>query len=47
LTDYGQPTKDTIGITVWSKTGALDFSSNWTGAKTLEQTLGGGNLVVH
>jgi len=47
LTDYSQPTKDTIGITVWSKTGVLDFSSNWNGAKTLEQTLGGGNLVVH
>jgi hypothetical protein len=46
MTDYGQPTKDTIGITVWSKTGALDFSSNWTGAKTVEQTLGGGNLAV-
>jgi hypothetical protein len=25
----------------------LLFSSNWDGAKTVESTLGGGNLVVH
>jgi len=46
MTDYGQPTKDTIAITVWNKSGGMWFSSNWTGTKTQEQTLGGGNLAV-
>jgi hypothetical protein len=27
-------------------TGALLFSSNWTGTQTIEQILGGGNLQV-
>jgi len=48
MTDKGEPGKsDTIGITVWNKSGGLWFSSNWNGTKTVEQVLGGGNLVVH
>jgi hypothetical protein len=47
MTDKGEPGKsDTIGITLWQGSKLL-FSSEWTGAKTLEQVLGGGNLVVH
>ncbi len=53
MSDWGEPgSKDKIGITVWSGSGGLWFSSNWTGAKTIEQLLGGadkpggGNLVV-
>jgi MBG domain/MBG domain (YGX type) len=47
MTDNGEPgSNDTIGITVWNKNGGLWFSSNWSGTKTLEQLLGGGNLVV-
>jgi hypothetical protein len=48
MTDKGEPgSTDTIGITVWAKTGGLYFSSNWDGTQTVEQTLGGGNLQVH
>jgi len=47
MTDAGDPGRnDTIAITVWNKSGGMWFSSNWTGTKTLEQLLGGGNLVV-
>jgi hypothetical protein len=47
MTDNGEPgANDTIGISVWSKSGPLWFSSNWTGTKTVEQKLGGGNLAV-
>ena len=47
MTDAGEPgSSDTIGITVWNKNGGLYFSSNWTGTKTAEQLLAGGNLVV-
>ena len=47
MTDNGEPgTTDKIGITVWNKNGGLWFSSRWSGVKTLEQVLGGGNLVV-
>lgn len=47
ITDKGEPgTNDTIGITVWNKSGGLWFSSNWTGTTTNEQALGGGNLVA-
>jgi hypothetical protein len=47
ITDRGEPGKDdTIGITVWSKNGGLWFSSNWMSPKTVEQVLGGGNVVV-
>ncbi|HEX4997947.1 MAG TPA: Ig-like domain-containing protein, partial [Terriglobia bacterium] len=47
LTDPGEPGfSDTIGITLWKGTQLL-LSSNWTGAQTIEQLLGGGNLVIH
>jgi hypothetical protein len=48
LTDKGEPgSADTMGITVYANnTGALLFSSNWNGTSTVEQLLGGGNLVV-
>jgi hypothetical protein len=48
MTDKGTPgTNDTIGITVWNKAGGTWFSSNWSGTKTLEQLLGGGDLSAH
>jgi hypothetical protein len=47
MTDRGEPgNADTIGVTVWNKAGGLWFSSNWSGTKTFEQSLAGGNLVV-
>ncbi len=47
LTDNGEPgSSDMIGITVRNNSNALWFSSNWDGNKTVEQKLGGGNLVV-
>jgi hypothetical protein len=47
MTDNGEPgSADTIGITLWDKNGGLWFSSSWNGTKTVEQLLGGGNLVV-
>jgi uncharacterized repeat protein (TIGR01451 family) len=48
LTDNGEPgANDSIGITLWDKNGGLWFSSKWDGTKTVEQTLGGGNVVAH
>ncbi len=50
LKDFGEPhavNGDTIGITVWDKNGSLLYSSNWTGVKTVEQTLDGGNIQIH
>jgi len=47
MTDKGEPgASDTISFTLWNGSKLL-FSSNWNGTKTVEQTLGGGNLVVH
>jgi len=47
ITDKGEPgSSDTIGVTLWDGN-KLVFSSEWKGSKTLEQILGGGNLVVH
>ena len=47
MTHNGEPgTKDTIGIQVLNKSGGTWFTSNWTGTKTAEQNLGGGNLAV-
>ncbi len=47
MTDKGEPgSNDTIGVTLWDGN-KLVFSSEWTGAKTLEKLLDGGNLVVH
>jgi len=38
---------NTIGITLYaSGTGALLFSSNWSGTQTVEQILGGGNVQM-
>jgi hypothetical protein len=36
-----------MGITVWTKSNALWYSSRWSGSNTLMQLLNGGNLVVH
>jgi hypothetical protein len=50
MTDYGSPgSSDTIGITLWNGSGGISFSTNWVGnpPATVEQVLGGGNLVVH
>lgn len=48
MTDRGEPgTADSIAITVWNKNGGLWFTSAWDGTQSVEQTLGGGNLVVH
>jgi uncharacterized repeat protein (TIGR03803 family) len=47
MTDAGEPgSSDKIGITVWNKSGGLWYSSNWNGRTTIEQLLGGGNLVA-
>jgi hypothetical protein len=48
LTDKGEAgMTDTIGITLYANgNGSLLFSSNWDGTKTVEQSLGGGNVVV-
>jgi hypothetical protein len=47
MTDKGEPgATDQIAITVWNKSGGLWFASNWNGAQTVEQILGGGNLQV-
>lgn len=47
LTDRGEPgNTDTMGITVWNDAGGVLFSSRWDGTRTIEQLLGGGNLVV-
>jgi len=47
MTDRGEPGKtDTFAITLYDGNTLL-FSSNWDGAKTIEQPLGGGNTVVH
>jgi hypothetical protein len=45
MTDFGSPTKDTIGFTLYDGS-ALLFSSTWNGTRTVEQLLGGGNLSV-
>jgi len=47
MTDNGEPgSSDTISIALWDKS-KLVFSSYFDGAKTVEQTIGGGNLQVH
>jgi len=48
MTDNGEPgTNDSLAITVLNKDGGLFYASKWNGVKTVEQTIGGGNLVVH
>src|SRR5207249_7665451 len=47
MTDNGQPgANDTIAVTVWNKSGGIWFTSSWNGTKTMEQKIGGGNLMV-
>ncbi len=47
MSDWGNPgSNDSIAITIWDKFGGLWYASNWTGTKTAEQKLGGGNLNV-
>jgi hypothetical protein len=47
MADLGEGgVRDEIAITVWNKNGGLWFASNWTGSKTVQQVLGGGNIVV-
>jgi hypothetical protein len=50
ITDKGEPgANDTIGVTLWDKSGGLWFSSRWdlsVSSSTIEQLLKGGNLVV-
>jgi hypothetical protein len=46
MTDNGQGVLDTIAITVFDKNGGLWFSSNWTGVRSVEQLIAGGNLQV-
>ena len=47
MTDKGEPgSSDTISFALWDGSTLL-FSSNWDGTRTIEQILGGGNLVVH
>ena len=47
VTDRGEPgNSDSIAITVWDNAGGLWYSSNWNGMRTVEQVLGGGNLLV-
>ncbi|HEX6683545.1 MAG TPA: M12 family metallo-peptidase, partial [Candidatus Limnocylindrales bacterium] len=46
-TDRGHPgSRDSLAITLWQGNTLL-FSSHWTGAKTQELNLAGGNLVAH
>jgi len=48
MSDAGEPgVNDMIGITVFNKAGGVWYSSNWGTVQTVEQKLGGGNLVVH
>jgi hypothetical protein len=47
ISDKGEPGgTDTVGVTLWNGNTLL-FSSQWNGAKTVEQQIQGGNLVVH
>jgi len=48
MTDRGEPgTDDSIGFNLTKTNGVLLYSSNWSGLRTDEMTLAGGNLVVH
>jgi hypothetical protein len=48
MTDNGEPgSSDTFAITLYDSSNNILFSSNWNGTKTIEQLLGGGNVVVH
>lgn len=48
LTDRGEPGRDdSLAVTVWDRNDAMWFSSHWNGHRTVEQTIGGGNLKIH
>jgi hypothetical protein len=48
MTDKGEPgSADTFSVQLKNSSSTLLFSSKWTGTSTVEQILGGGNLVVH
>jgi hypothetical protein len=48
MTDKGEPgINDQIGITVYNNAGGIFYSSNWSGTRTAEMALKGGNLVVN
>jgi hypothetical protein len=48
MTDRGEPgVNDQIGITVYNNAGGIFYSSNWSGTRTAETILKGGNLVVN
>ena len=48
ITDRGEPGFfDSIGITLWTKDSDLLYSSRLVGLTTAEQTIDGGNLVIH
>ena len=50
MTDYEEASgqfRDLLGISLWAKNGQLLFSSNWTGAQTIEQAIEAGNLEIH
>lgn len=47
MTDKGEPgSSDSLGITLWGGPKLL-FSSEWTGSRTVERIIDGGNIVVH
>lgn len=47
VTDAGEPgTGDAISVAVFQKDGGLLYSSRWDGVRTVEQTIGGGNIQV-
>ena len=48
IDDNGEPggNNDTIAVTVLDQNGALWFSTNWDGVKTLDQPIAGGNVKV-
>jgi hypothetical protein len=49
MTDKGEPGRDdSFAVTLYQGTSStVLFSSSWTGTRTIEKLLGGGNLVVH
>jgi|GEM_PF-2642127 len=48
MTDRGEPgINDQIGITVYNNAGGIFYASNWSGTRTAEMNLRGGNLVVN
>lgn len=48
MTDKGEPGKnDLLGITVFSSSGAILYSSNWDGVKTAQMLLNGGNIIIN